>query len=243
MNRRDRVRVEHINRVGQFGLTNAADWTPQGGAQPTPAQTKTIALYGQLNTPQTGIVVILEGFETGRETGATGYHGGTTSKASVRNGIMLDLKDWNEAAAAIASDQNRPEIMEGFRIPHGVSTEAFAAKVNAIVAAATPLEADFIALGFADDFLTAMTARVEDFENATDDKETGLQSQTGAHGGMSATIREGLKVTKQLNVLMKNLYKTVPEKLAAWTTAAHIQRVGTSGKSKPPGGPTPPPNP
>ena len=242
MEKRDRVRVEQINRVGQFGQTNAADWTPQGGGQPTPAQASAIALYQQLNAPSTGIVAVLEGFETGRETGATGYHGGTTSKSTLRHGIMLDLKDWNEAASAIASSQHRPEIMDGFRMPYGVSTEAFAAKVNAFVAAATPLETDFIALGFADDFLAAMTQRVDDFENAGDDKDTGLQSQTGAHGGMSATIREGLTVTKQLNVLMKNLYKTQPDKLAAWLTAAHVQRVGVR-KPKDPDPPTPPANP
>jgi hypothetical protein len=88
-----------------------------------------------------------------------------------------------------------------------------------------------------------MSQRVEDFEGAGDDKESGLQSQTGAHGGMSATIREGLMVTKQLNVLMKNLYKATLDKLAAWLTAAHVQRVGTSGKAKPSGGTTPPASP
>lgn len=236
MDKRDRVRVEHLNRVGQFGVTNAADWTPQGGAQPTPAQAKAAALYQQLNAPDTGFLALLEGFETGREIGSSGFHGGVTSKTTIRNGIMLDLSLWNEAAAAIASTQHKPEIMDGFHVPHGVSAEDFAARVNAIIAAATPLRAEFIELAFDDNFLEDMGDRVKAFGEATDEKDTSLQGQTGAHGGLSATIRDALKVTKQLNVLMKNLYKAVPDKLAAWLTAAHIQRVGTSGKSKKPAG-------
>lgn len=132
------------------------------------------------------------------------------------------------------------EVMDGFRVPHGVSAEAFAARVRGIIEAATPLKVDFIALAFADDFLDEMNQRVAAFGNADDEQDTSLQGQTGAHGGLSATIQAGLKVTKQLNVLMQNLYKTMPDKLAAWLTAAHVQRVGTSGKAKPAGGTTAP---
>ena len=77
-----------------------------------------------------------------------------------------------------------------------------------------------------------MKNRLEAFGEAKDDKDEGLQTQTGAHGGSSATIRTGLTVTKQLNVLMKNLYKGQADKTTAWATASHIERVGTSGKSK-----------
>ncbi|MGI8432223.1 MAG: hypothetical protein ACR2MW_08045 [Chthoniobacterales bacterium] len=34
--------------------------------------------------------------------------------------------------------------------------------------------------------------------------------------------------------MLKNLYRTQPDKLAAWLTAANIQRVGTSGKKNKP---------
>jgi hypothetical protein len=60
---------------------------------------------------------------------------------------------------------------------------------------------------------------------------------------LSATIRGAFMATKQLNVPMKNLYETLPDKLSAWLTASHEQRVGTSGKSKPNGGGTAPANP
>ena len=77
-----------------------------------------------------------------------------------------------------------------------------------------------------------MRDRVVAFESAKDDKEEGLQTQSRGRGGLGATLREGLKAGKQLNVLMKKLYKDAPDKLAAWTTAFHTERVGKSGKAK-----------
>ena len=106
--------------------------------------------------------------------------------------------------------------------------ETLAAKVAAIIDNAVPLEADFIALGYDENFIQEMRDRVAAFESAKDEKET------GSSGGLGATIREALKATKQLNVLMKKLYKNVPDKLAAWTTAYHTERVGTKKKAEAP---------
>jgi hypothetical protein len=236
MDKRDRVRVEHINRIAQFVGNSEVSFGPL----PAKAKTKAQDLVSELNDGKEGLVVQLEGFETGRETGAVGYHGGATSKASLRHGIILDLIFWNETAAAIASVEGKPAIMDGFRVPHGASDEKFAAKVRAIVKAADPLTDEFIALGFATDFLDQMTQRVDAFEAAKADKTGGLVEQKGAFGGLSATIREGIVVGRQLNVIFKNLYKGDAERLAAWETAYRIERVGVSGKKKQP---APPPTP
>src|SRR5438105_4874637 len=178
MDKRDRVRVEQINRIAQFVGNNGADLDT---LQPK-AKAKAQELTGQLNDGQTGIVPQLEGFETGRETGAVGFHGGTTSKASLRHGIVLDLIFWNETAATIASTEGKPEIMDGFRVPHGTSDETFAAKVRAIIKTADPIKDKFIALGFDDNFLDEMTQRVDAFEAAKAGKAGGLEQQKGAFG-------------------------------------------------------------
>ncbi len=236
MDKRDRVRVEQINRVAQFVQNNAADIA----SLQADAKAKAQDLLGQLNDGQTGIVPQLEKFETGRETGAVGFHGGTTSKATLRNGIILDLIFWNETAGTIASTESKPEIMDGFKVPHGASDETFAAKVRAIIKAADPIKDKFFALGFPADFLDQMGHRVDEFETAKANKAGGLEEQKGAFGGLNATIQQGILVGRQLNAIMKNRYKGDAEKLAAWETAYHIERVGVSGKKKQP---APPPNP
>jgi hypothetical protein len=67
---------------------------------------------------------------------------------------------------------------------------------------------------FDDDYIDQMRDRVAAFDRAT-----GLDKQTGAAGGLSATIREGVLAGRQLNVIFKQLYKNDPEKRAAWATA------------------------
>ncbi len=242
MNKREKVRVEQIGRVGKFGVKNAADWTAVPPAEPTPAQAKAVELFAVYNTPATGAVARLEKFETGQVSSEVDFHAGTTTKAVIRHGIMLDLGHWNEAAASIASAEDKPEIMDGFHPPHGVGMEKFAAKVSSICDHAMPLQAEFVALGFDNNFITEMRDRVTAFGIAKDDRDTALQGQVGAGGGLGATIAVALKAGKQLNVLMKNLYKDDADKLGQWNTAFHTERVGVSGKSKKkaPAAPTPP---
>lgn len=238
MNRRERVRVEQINRVAAFMTANAADLN---GLSPT-AKTKAQALAAALSTPNTGFVARLGEFETGQQTGSADFHGSVTSKSVLRDGIMADLAGINEVAAAIADAEGTPELMDHFRMPHGVSDEKLRSVASAFAkeAGKPAVEPKMIELGLPLTFVQDLEDRVAAFEQAKDEKADGLEDQKGARTGLGATIRGGLTVTKQLNVVMKNLYRNDPAKATAWATAAHIQRVGTSGKKKKTAGPANP---
>ncbi len=226
MNKRDKVRVEQIDRTGKFVIDNEADFE----TLPPAAKTTAMALATPLNAAGTGLLARLEKFEVGRETGNISFHSGTTSKATLRHGIVLTLMEWLETAGTIAARDETPEIMSGFRVPHGVKAEEFAAKATAIVESATAIEQKFLDLGYPADFLQDMTDRIEAFEKAKDDKSAGLGKQVGSHTGLSDAIREGTLIGRQLNTIFNNLYRTNPAKLAEWATAFHTERVG-SGKS------------
>jgi hypothetical protein len=241
MNARERTRVEQINRIAKFGEDNAGDWKAASGGPASPSQAKTADLYKQLTKPTTGVRARLEEFQTGQETGSADFHVGTTSKSVLRHGIMLDLSEWNETAGAIATALEQPAIMDGFRVPHGVSAKTLAAKARAVAKKAEALATEFVALGYEEEFVEQFLERVEAFETAKEEKATGLQKQTGSGGGLSATIADGLKIGKQLNVSMKKLYKNTPEKLAAWNTAFRTERVGPAKKAKTQTPDSPPP--
>ncbi len=231
MEARDRARTEAIGRLGKFCITNAEDWTPKR-ATATTAQANAQALVEQLNTEETGIIARLGKFSTGQESGAADFHGGVTSKSTQRNGIMLEMKNWNEAAGAFAKKLGKPEIMDGFRMPHGVSDEKLAAVALSFAEKAEPWEEEFLKLGMDEDFIQELKDRVKAFREAKDDKSEGLQDQVGAGGGLDATIEEGLTVMAQLVVLLKNFYKHEPDKLAALLTATHVQRTRKKKKPK-----------
>ncbi|MBV9659249.1 MAG: hypothetical protein JO295_14205 [Verrucomicrobia bacterium] len=240
MDARDRARVEAIGRLGVFGTNNAADWTPTKAANATPAQLNAQALFAQLNTAETGVIARLATLSAGQQSGAADFHGGVTSKSALRHGILEEMRSCNEAAAAIAHAQNKPEIMDDFRLPHGVSDEVLAARALSFADKAQAWEDEFIKLGKDDDFIQELKDRVTAFSQAKDDKGVGLQKQKGAGGGLDATIAEGLVVLHQLTVLLKNLYKNQPDKLAELVTATHVQRAPKRKKQDAPQPPSSP---
>jgi hypothetical protein len=124
--------------------------------------------------------------------------------------------------------------MDDFRMPHGVSDQKLAAVALAFAdKAGPPLEAKFLTLNLPATFIQDLKDRVAAFNTAKEDTASGLEKQTGARSGLGATIAEGLTIGRQLNVIMKNLYKSNPAMFTAWTTAYHIERVGGKKKKDP----------
>lgn len=233
MEARNKSRIEAIVRAAGFGISHAPDWTPVAPAPATPAQTNTAALFSKFNTENTGILARLSKLGVDILLGTGDYHGGTTAKSVQRDGIQASLKAINEGVAAVSAAQNRPELMDGFRMPHG-DDDLLKRTALAFATNAAEIEDDLIALGFEEDFIEDLQERVRKFGEADNDKNAGLQGQVGSGDGLDDVIDEGLLVLKQLNVLMKNLYKADAVKRGEWLTAAHVERVWTSGKKKPP---------
>ena len=232
MEARNKSRIAAIIRTAGFGVSHATDWTPVAPAPATPAQTATAALFLQLSAEDTGILARMSQMGVDILLGTGGFHGGTTAKSVQRDGIQLTLKGINEGVAAVAAAQKRPELMDSFRMPHG-DDDLLKRTALAFATNAAAIEDDLIALGFEENFIEDLKERVRKFGEADKNKDEGLQGQVGSGDGLDGVIDEGLLVLKQLNVLMKNLYKADAVKLGEWTTAAHIERVWTSGKKKP----------
>lgn len=232
MNARDQARFDMLKRVADFGVNNADDFQPVPPAtQPTKAQ----QLFGEVDAAIAG----LSGAATGQQSGAGDYHAGTTSKAVQRDGLLAEMRGFNRSAAAIATAQNKPEIMDNFRMPHGNNDVVLAAKAQAFADAAEPLQAAFIELEHPANFIAALRQRVTDFENADSAQNTGQQDQSGATASISPVMSDGLMAVKQLDALMHNKYAGSADKLGAWLTASNVERPS----AKKPAPPATPPKP
>ena len=216
--------------MANFATTNKADLNTLTGS----AKTNAVGILTSLTTATTGVVDRLEAFQTGREAGLIDFHEGAATKATLRDGIMQELGEWNETASTIASAETTPEIMKGFRLPYGVSSEVFGARVRAICDHAEEMQDKFTALAYDADFVDQMRERVDAFETADDDKSSGMNGKTGARSALSEAIRDGVLAGRQLNVIFKKLYKENPEKRTAWATAFRTDRVGTRSKKNNP---------
>jgi hypothetical protein len=242
MNAREEARFDAVKRVGTFGTNNASDFTTPvpPAAAVTPGQVKAKALFDSLNTPVTGLIALLAKNAQTQQTGTGTAHGGTTAKEVLLDALFLELKGLNRTAAAIATAQSKPEIMDHFRMPYGVSHPALAAKARAIADAAAPLTADFIDHGHEPTFVADLKAHIKAFEDAEGTQSTGMQTQAGATEGFNPLLREAMIALKQLNAFAYNFYKTNPAKLGEWRTAVHVER---QPKAKKPATPPNKPNP
>ena len=164
MNSRELARFDALKGAICFGINNVNDFKPTSGT----TKMKSQELFDAL-----GVV-------TDGEAGTGDFRSGTTSKSVQRDGLMAVLRAFNKSAAAVASADNTPEIMDNFRMPHGTNDTIIAARARAFADAAVPLKAKFLALEHPADFIEALRQRVVDFENASSDQNTGLQDQVGA---------------------------------------------------------------
>lgn len=236
MNDRDAARYDSLKRVGDFGVENAALFQPVPPATgSTLAQTLFAALGLSTDDPDAGSTTLMARIKkatTGRQSAAGEFHGGTTSKAVVRDGLMLDLRGIHKSADAIATADGTPEIMAGFELPHGTNDVDLLAKARAFAVAAEPLKAKFIALEHAPDFIEALLQRVADFESADSNQNTGEENKSGATAIIGPLIQEGLTIVKQLDAIMHNKFRSNAEKMGAWLTASHVERAAVSAEAK-----------
>ena len=238
MNTKDQTRFDALKGASSFGANNAGDFKPAAGAPTIKAKALFAALGvvadGEDATTKDTVLGNLVRAIKAQDAGKGDYHGGTASKSVQRDGLMEVLRNWNRTAAAIATAQSRPEIMENFRIPHGTNDTETVARARAFADAAEPLKAEFLALAHPADFVDALRQRIADFEAAADDQSTGMQDRAGATAGISDLIGQGLVILKQLDAIMYNLYAANPRKLAAWLTASNIARSTASVKQPAP---------
>lgn len=243
MNAREQARFDMVKRVGTFGTNNASDFnTPAAPAKEvTAGQTQANQLFDDLNRPETGLIARIAKNAQAQQSGTGTARGGTTSKTVLRDALLLELKGINRTVAAIAAEKGKPEIMDKFRMPSGVSDVVLVAKAKAIADAADPMTADFVAYGHETTFAADLHAHIEAFNEAHTTQSTGAQTQAGATEGFGPLLHEAMTKVKQLDAFMHNLHRSSADKMGEWKTASHVERQ--ANKKETPATPPPKPNP
>jgi hypothetical protein len=241
MNAREQARFDMLKRVGTFGTNHAQDLTkiiPPRTAV-TIGQTQAKQLFDALNTPETGLIDRLGKNAEKQQAGTGTAKGGTTSKTVLRDALFLELRGINRTAAAIAAAQDKPEIMDKFRMPFGVGDAVLVAKAQAIADAAQLMAADFEKYDHAETFVADLRAHIEAFNDAEATQDTGKQTRAGATEGFTPLLQEAMTKVKQLDAFIHNFYKTNAEVMGEWKTASHVERA--ANKKEEPAKPPPAP--
>ena len=236
MNNRELARTTCFNNMAAFGKAKAtalADAAADSDGRKK-AKAKALGKFGELDTLNVAI-----GKEVAKQQSG-GKSIGTTSRGVLRDALTGDLREWNRTAAAIAEDLKRPEIMDGFRMPHGNNDTELAGTARAFIKSVADLTLHdaFVEHGLEDDFEDALDERITDFENSQDAQSTAGQTASGATDALDELIKTGMGIRKSLDALVNNLFKGNAIIIGEWATASHVERQGTRKAKPAPGGGT-----
>ncbi len=179
------------------------------------------------------IVAILTAVRAAGQNQSSGL-GQFVGGVDTRESLQADLKDYlryvNRTGRLL--DAQHPGIAGVFRLPRSGSSAQLLASAAAIEAAATDLEAEFVACGMPASFLTEMADLIDAFRDATQLKHEGKILRGGSTADLKAKAAAGIKAAKELDTCVRNHFRGNEEALAAWTIARRIE--GLSRKTTTP---------
>ncbi len=203
--------------VRNFGADNAADF--KDGT----AGARNFAAVGAaaLEMEQSGAV---------QASGASGQT--TAQKGLAIAQLREDLRAINRTARALAVDDSA--VGELFRMPNGNNEQNLLAVARSFLTGATPLKDRFVEYGLPEDFIEDLQADITDFEQSVTEKSSVSGVKVSATASIGGAVKTGLEGLRRLRAIVPNKYRDNPAKLAAWTSASHIERAAKKKKPETP---------
>lgn len=112
---------------------------------------------------------------------------------------------------------------------------------NAVKTAKTALVAKFVTHEMNASFVTSLQADRSAITTEQSNLESDSEDRVGNTAVISPLIKQGIKAINTLDAIMHNKYGSNPDKLAAWTSASHIERDPKKVNKKTSGNPAPAP--
>ena len=225
MTDRQNATNQAFERIQSFGKTHATDFpTGSRGAA-------SLTIIGNS----------VAGLKNSSAQPGTSASPATEQKVEVIDSLREDLKAIARTARAIEEADGGPGFATPYTLPRDRSNRDLIAAARSFLITFekdAALAAHFIAYEIPDNFVADLRSDLADFDAATSD-----QAEDRSEGvGDTTSTREHFKLGKaallQLSAIAQNKYRTQPALLAAWRTAAHIDRAASS--PNPPEQPTPP---
>jgi hypothetical protein len=209
MNAKTNRKLDMLKRVKRFIVENTI--TPE------------IPRLTAAATEVTNVITALETAAQNQVAGSGQSEGGVDIRVTTARDLRNYLKNVNRTARMLETDH--PGIRPTFRLPESGSYPALIASAQAIIAAATPLQAAFVDAGLPGTFLTELAALQTAFQNATNQKHDGGITQVLGTAALNAKANLGVKAATDLDACVRNHFRDNPEMLAAWSHARRIEKA------------------
>ncbi|HEX8139026.1 MAG TPA: hypothetical protein VF544_15770 [Pyrinomonadaceae bacterium] len=159
-----------------------------------------------------------ESLDAERVSNTTTAREGTSQRREARASLRSQINVINETARAISIDH--PEIKGKFRSAASrLNDQDLLALARSVIAEATPFKQLFLEYDMPADFLEALSAAIERFEEGVNRQNIGAGGRSQTRRGVDDAHRRAEDELDKLNVAMRNRYHKDPATLAAWDNA------------------------
>jgi hypothetical protein len=216
-----------FKNTNAFGTKYAADF---------PAGSVGAAQFGIINNA----VTTLGSLGTTQVSGVNSVQNSVLAKAIGRQHLHDDLIAINDAAHSLVLTGNTA-LAGKFPMPPHHGDQALLNSARAFANDAAPFTALFTSVGLPADFITHLNADITMFETANSSKGSSMLAQGGATGGIVDAAHKAAIALHVLDTVVKNTYKSNPQRLAEWTIASHVEKHTPVTRAKPAPAPAPAP--
>ncbi len=218
---------EMLMRVDNFGDENIASFP-------------LASLGGQLFARIKAAVAKLANHLAQQVSGNTSTRQGTTTKAVAREALRNDLERIRRTGRAMS--RTIPGVESKFRIARTLTDQDLVGTAQAFAADALSFKDDFIRFAMPATFIDDLSDHISTFQAALSRQQTGKGNQVMATAAIDDELDAALEAKRQLDAIVRNTFHDNAARLAAWTSASHVERPSRrSQTSKPSPGSTPTP--
>lgn len=214
----DTKRQEMFVRVQEYGVQFASAF-PAGS-------------YGASQFAQLGEVI--EGLKThslDQSKGRSSVRESSASKAAARDELMRRMEAISRTARVMAF--TLPGLEDKFRLARGVSDQAFLLLARTFADDAAPLKVEFTKRGLGPNFIEELIEAADNFDAAINRKAQGRGKHVAATAAIDDLVERGIRLVRELDALVRNIFVSDPSALAAWESASHVERLTRKSKQKP----------
>lgn len=209
MNNKNIRFLEMLIRVRQFCATRIGSF---------PADTR----GGELLALIVAAITEMEGHASAQDSGKRAAKEKTTLKKVALKQLRRDLEAVSRTARAMALAT--PGLGDKFQLSRSASVQACLSAARSFAANVEPLKAEFIRRGLAASFLEDLNAHIAALEEAINSKAEKMGARVAATVAVSDAAAHGFKAVRELNAIVRNLFRDDPAALAEWESASHIER-------------------
>ncbi|MFL6256325.1 MAG: hypothetical protein ACJ74T_15070 [Pyrinomonadaceae bacterium] len=185
------------------------------------------------------VVLGLNAHALDQSKGRSSVRESSASKAVARDELLRLMDAISRTARVIAYDI--PGLGNKFRMPHGIGDQALLIRARNFASEAEPLKAEFMKRSLPASFIEDLNEAIRDFDAAINQKVQHRGKQVAATAAIDDFIERGIRLVRELDALVRNLFSNDGSALAAWESASHVEKPARRGKRKSNGSPTPPP--